>query len=179
MATARTKANTTRRNGGRLSRPQTRSASSGTEITESSEEYLAAIQRLIEEKGYARVSDIAQALAFSRPSVSIMVQRLARHGYLKYERYRGLTVTEKGRRVAREIRGRHATLGRFFALLGLTRREVSANVEGMGHRATPSLLSRLERVASYWEGHPSQLRQALAAPEAERKTRAPVSASKA
>ena len=47
-------------------------------------------------KGYARVTDIAQALELNRSTVSNMVRRLAKRGYVNYERYRGFTLTAEG-----------------------------------------------------------------------------------
>ena len=62
----------------------------------SREDYLERIHELIEEKGYARSVDIARALEISQSSVTSMVQKLAKEGLLNYEKYRGLTLTEKG-----------------------------------------------------------------------------------
>ena len=134
------------------------SAHAHSGITESNEDYLETIQNLIETKGYARVSDIADALGLTRPSVSIMVKRLGAQGYLKYERYRGLTVTAKGRRVARDIQHRHDTLSAFFGQLGLPKKEINLNVEGIEHHVTPALLNRLTALVGYWERNPAKLR---------------------
>src|SRR5262245_50544297 len=70
----------------------------------STEDYLERINELFESKGYARVVDIATNLQVSQPSVTAMVQRMADAGYLKYEKYRGILLTEKGRLVARRIK---------------------------------------------------------------------------
>src|SRR5436309_13876297 len=83
------------------------------------EDYLERIHELIEQKGYARVVDIASSLKVKQASVTSMVQKLAEAGYLEYEKYRGLVLTDKGREVARKIQSRHATLSRFFSLFGL------------------------------------------------------------
>src|SRR5215470_2027598 len=84
--------------------------------SQSAEDYLERIHELIEEKGYARVVDIASSLKVKQASVTSMVQKLAEAGYLKYEKYRGLILTGKGREVARKIQNRHETLSRFFSL---------------------------------------------------------------
>src|SRR5205814_8930131 len=86
---------------------------------QSAEDYLERIHELIEEKGYARVVDIASSLQVKQASVTSMVQKLAEAGYLEYEKYRGLLLTDKGRDVARKIQNRHTTLSRFFSLFGL------------------------------------------------------------
>src|SRR5437763_11363825 len=87
--------------------------------SQSAEDYLERIHELIEEKGYARVVVIASSLKVKQASVTSMVQKLGELGYLKYEKYRGLILTDKGRAVARRIQTRHATLSRFFSLFGL------------------------------------------------------------
>ena len=74
--------------------------------SQSAEDYLERIHELIEEKGYARVVDIASSLKIKQASVTSMVQKLAEAGYLKYEKYRGLIMTERGVDVARRIRTR-------------------------------------------------------------------------
>ena len=86
----------------------------------SAEDYLERIHELIEEKGYARAVDIARALNISQPSVTAMVQKLAEEGWLNYEKYRGLTLTEKGLSLARSIQERHKILRRFLSLLGVS-----------------------------------------------------------
>ncbi|HEU5124881.1 MAG TPA: MarR family transcriptional regulator, partial [Verrucomicrobiae bacterium] len=87
--------------------------------SQSAEDYLERIHELIEQKGYARVVDIASSLKVKQASVTVMVQKLAEAGFLKYEKYRGLVMTDEGRAVAQTIQNRHATLSRFFSLLGL------------------------------------------------------------
>src|SRR5436309_9331404 len=97
--------------------------------SQSAEDYLERIDELIEEKGYARVVDIASSLKVKQASVTSMVQKLGEAGYLKYEKYRGLILTDKGREVARSIRSRHETLSRFFSLFGLNAKTQRADIE--------------------------------------------------
>src|SRR3989475_307543 len=87
--------------------------------SQSAEDYLERIHELIEEKGYARVVDIASSLQVKQASVTSMVQKLGELGYLNYEKYRGLVLTEKGKRIACSIQKRHETLSRFFSLFRL------------------------------------------------------------
>src|SRR5256885_4459382 len=113
---------------------------------QSAEDYLERIHELIEEKGYARVVDIASSLQVKQASVTSMVQRLGELGYLNYEKYRGLVLTEKGRRVACNVHRRHATLSRFFSLLGLDQQIQKSDIEGIEHHlslATVEVLADL------------------------------------
>ncbi|MDD5199318.1 MAG: transcriptional regulator MntR [Terrimicrobiaceae bacterium] len=138
-------------------------------LTVSAEDYLERIHELIETKGYARVSDIAALLELTRPTVSIMVQRLSRDGYIVYEKYRGLTLTPLGAEAARRIRTRHVLLTEFLGMLGLDRSVISRDVEGIEHHVSPGTLEKLERLVDHWKRHPARLRAALTAVSGPRK----------
>ena len=105
------------------------------ERSESTEDHLERIQELVDRKGYARVSDIADTLGLSKSAVSNMVRRLAARGFVNYEKYRGFTLTPQGRAVASHIKVRHQTLTEMLNLLGLSPDDGAGG--GGGHR-TPS-----------------------------------------
>jgi len=128
-------------------------------ISTSVEDYLERIYELIEEKGYARASDIATALELSRPSVSAMVQRLDKLGFLTYEKYRGLSLTAKGEEVARRIQRRHVILTEFLTLLDLDRNIIAKDVEGIEHHVSSETLAKIERLIEYWEAEPAELKK--------------------
>ena len=129
--------------------------------SQSAEDYLERIHELIEEKGYARVVDIASSLNVKQASVTSMVQKLGEAGYINYEKYRGLILTEKGREVARKVQQRHETLSRFFSLLGLDARTQQADIEGIEHHLSPATVECLADLAQYFEEHPEVLRNFL------------------
>ena len=68
--------------------------------TDRMEDYLEVIYELIKKKGYATQSDISESFNVSLPSVTKMLQRLDESKYLKYEKYRGINLTEEGIEVA-------------------------------------------------------------------------------
>ena len=119
-----------------------------TSPTQSAEDYLERIHELIEAKGYARVVDIASSLKVRQASVTSMVQKLGRAGFVKYEKYRGLILTDKGREVARNIQSRHATLRRFFSLFGLDAETQRADIEGIEHHLSEETLAAFARFVS-------------------------------
>src|SRR5205814_5698637 len=106
--------------------------------SQSAEDYLERIHELIEEKGYARVVDIASSLKVRQASVTSMVQKLGEAGYLNYVKYRGLVLTDQGRDVARRIQQRHATLSRFFSLFGIDADTQQSDIEGIEHHLSPA-----------------------------------------
>ncbi len=126
--------------------------------SQSAEDYLERIHELIEEKGYARVVDIASSLKVKQASVTSMVQKLAEAGYLKYEKYRGSILTEKGRAVARKIRDRHETLSRFFSLFGLDVETQRDDIEGIEHHLSPETVEIVADLAQFFEARPEMLR---------------------
>ena len=119
--------------------------------SQSAEDYLERIHELIERKGYARVVDIASSLKVRQASVTNMVKKLGEAGFLKYEKYRGLVMTDKGREVARRIQSRHATLSRFFSLFGLDAETQRLDIEGIEHHLSPATLQMLPHT-SFFEG---------------------------
>ena len=129
--------------------------------SQSAEDYLERIHELIEEKGYARVVDIASSLKVKQASVTSMVQKLGELGYLNYEKYRGLILTEKGRAVACKIQQRHETLSRFFSLFGLDRETQQRDIEGIEHHLSPATVNVIADLASFFEDNPEILQRFL------------------
>lgn len=125
--------------------------------SQSAEDYLERIHELIEEKGYARVVDIASSLKVKQASVTSMVQKLGEAGYLKYEKYRGLILTSRGREVARRIQQRHETLSRFFSVFGLDAETQRRDIEGIEHHLSAETLEVLAALARFFEQNPAVL----------------------
>jgi DtxR family transcriptional regulator, manganese transport regulator len=125
--------------------------------SESSEDHLERIQELVEKKGYARVADLAASLHLSTSAVSNMVRRLARRGFVNYERYRGFTLTPTGRQVAQHVKARHKTLTEFLELLGLDSDTVGREVEDVEHHLRPETLEIFSQLVRFWRAHPAQL----------------------
>jgi Mn-dependent DtxR family transcriptional regulator len=127
--------------------------------TRAVEDYLEQIHNLIESKGYARVVDIAQNLGISQASVTNMIQKLDAEGYLVYERYRGVTLTDEGRRVGQEIAKRHDVLKRLLQRFGLDAETVHRDVEGMEHHISRQTLQVLTLILEELEGNAELMRK--------------------
>ena len=98
------------------------------------------------------------SLNVRQASVTNMVKKLGQSGYLKYEKYRGLVMTDKGREVARKIQNRHATLSRFFSLFSLDAETQQLDIEGIEHHLSPATLEMLADLAKFFEENPAVLR---------------------
>lgn len=124
----------------------------------SREDYLERIYELIEEKGYARSVDIARALEISQSSVTSMVQKLAKEGLLNYEKYRGLTLTEKGLEVARSIQERHQILKKFLSQIGVPAAIQERDIEGIEHHLSDETVKALAKLSDTLDQHPELMK---------------------
>ncbi|MDN4495453.1 transcriptional regulator MntR [Ureibacillus aquaedulcis] len=111
--------------------------------TPSMEDHIEQIYLLIENKGYARVSDIAEALSVLPSSVTKMVQKLDKDGYLVYEKYRGLTLTSKGEKLGKRLVKRHELLEQFLKLIGVDEERIYEDVEGIEHHLSWNSIDRI------------------------------------
>ena len=86
---------------------------------ESAEMYLETIYTLSLNSTSVRSIDVAEALNYSRPSVSRAVGLLKKDGYLLMDEEGFLTLTEEGRALAERIYERHTMLTAALEALGV------------------------------------------------------------
>lgn len=125
--------------------------------TPSMEDYIEQIYLLIENKGYARVSDIAEALNVHPSSVTKMVQKLDKREYLIYEKYRGLILTTKGKKLGKRLVYRHELLEQFMEIIGVDKENIYNDVEGIEHHLSWNAIDRIGDLVQYFEERPDRL----------------------
>ncbi|MBU9724182.1 MULTISPECIES: transcriptional regulator MntR [Bacillaceae] len=125
--------------------------------TPSMEDYLERIYSLIEDKGYARVSDIAEALEVHPSSVTKMVQKLDKSQYLVYEKYRGLVLTPKGKKIGKRLVYRHELLESFMKMIGVNDEFIYNDVEGIEHHLSWDAIDRIGDLVQYFDETPERL----------------------
>lgn len=123
-------------------------------LTESAEDYLECISNLMRKNGFASVSDVAESLDLIRPSVSLMIKRLATMGYLKREPYRGFVLTPKGEEIAEGIQRRHTLLTELFVQIGLDPAQFQDDIEGLEHHISETALQRFHELVQHLKAHP-------------------------
>ncbi len=89
-------------------------------IQESAENYLETILILNRRNGHVRAIDIAVALEFSKPSVSIAMKHLRENGYIEVDGRGHITLTPAGAEIAERIYERHAFLSDWLGHITLT-----------------------------------------------------------
>jgi Mn-dependent DtxR family transcriptional regulator len=121
--------------------------------TDRMEDYLEVIYELVQQKGYATTVDISSYLNVSSPSVTKMMQKLDETGYLIYEKYRGIKLTNEGIRIARNIRNRHGLLAEFFMIIGVDEETDNNDAEGIEHHLHPETMKKLEEFINELKKH--------------------------
>jgi Mn-dependent DtxR family transcriptional regulator len=126
---------------------------------EATEDYLEAIDSLIDEKGFAASVDIAERLNVSKPTVTSMVKKLDREGFLIHEKYRGIKLTEKGKRLAEEMQNRHQLITSFLMLFGVRESVARQDAERIEHGLHPDTLDKLGAFTEYVLSNPELIRK--------------------
>lgn len=112
---------------------------------EHAEDYVQIIDSLIQERGEARVVDIAQRMAVSNVAVSKAVQRLQRDGLVTSEPYRSIFLTNDGKQLADDARNRHALVQSFLEAIGVPSASADSDAEGIEHHISNDTLDAMER----------------------------------
>jgi DtxR family Mn-dependent transcriptional regulator len=114
------------------------------------EDYLKAIWG-IAGSGVASTKEVAERLSIAPPSVTNMFVRLREMGLVEYERYRGVSLTERGRGEAMRLLRRHRLIETFLVEhLGYSWQEVHEEAERLEHAVSDGFTERLAEFL----GHP-------------------------
>src|SRR5260370_2666658 len=116
-----------------------------------------AIYRLSHEKGYASTVDLSDMLQVKPPTVSTMVGNLAKKGYLVHEPYRGMKLTEKGKKAAKSVISRHGIISEFLALIGVEEGTPHQDTEGIEHYIQPITVHKIAKLVEFLRQHPRQM----------------------
>jgi len=121
------------------------------EVTAVIEEYLEGIYRLQEKSGVARTSDIVQLLQVVPGTVTNTVERLEKEGLVTHEPYKGVKLTEKGRKIALHVIRRHRLSERLLTdILHVKWSEAHKAACRLEHGITSDIIKKLEKAL----GHP-------------------------
>ena len=114
--------------------------------TETEENYIKAIYKITEKnQGSANTTAIANHLSTSPASVTDMLKRLSEKEYFHYEKYKGVYLTSKGKRMATKLLRRHRLWEVFLVdKLGFSWDEVHEIAEKLEHIDSDLLISRLD-----------------------------------
>lgn len=132
-------------------------AEGGGALTESQQMYLKAAYLIQQEKGAARVTDIARRLGVIKASVTAAMQALARRGLLNHAPYDLITLTDRGKTLAAGILRRYEAMRSFLiAVLGLDEKSAGEDACLLEHRVSDEVYRRLIDFVDCFETCPRQ-----------------------
>ena len=114
------------------------------------ENYLKALFALANEAGEVGISDLSNHLAVSKPSVNSMAKALQQDGFLKYEKYKPLKLTSKGKKIAALVVRKHRLTEMFLVeQMGFGWDEVHDIAEQVEHVKAPAFFDRMDELVGF------------------------------
>ena len=122
-------------------------------LHESAEMYLETIYTLSQNKSAVRSIDVAEALNYSRPSVSRAVGLLKQAGYLEVDENGFLNLTGLGRSTAEDIYERHTILSAALMALGVDEETAAEDACKIEHVISEKTLAAIKtHMTQYGKG---------------------------
>lgn len=122
--------------------------------------YLKYIYLEEEAQGYARACKLSEALGVTRSTVALTFRDLKERGYITYERYSPIRLTEKGRAIAAELVRKNKIIKHFFSsVLDLDEKMADKIACELEHVISEAVLGRLARFEGHIALHQSFWRQ--------------------
>jgi DtxR family Mn-dependent transcriptional regulator len=119
-------------------------------LTEAIQHYLREIYKLGEGGSPVSVTALAKAQGVSAASASAMVKKLAALGLAEHARYRGVSLTAAGERVALEVIRHHRLLELYLAeTLGVHVDDVHEEADRLEHAISEELEARIDRALGF------------------------------
>lgn len=115
---------------------------------ENTSDYLEIIADLIDEKGEARLVDLAERLGVSKATANRKVATLQRDGLVKSEPYRSIFLEPRGRQIAEESKARHITVLEFLLAIGVSPQVAEFDSEGIEHHVSKETLNIFEKITA-------------------------------
>lgn len=120
---------------------------------ETAEDYTEAIMQLVEQRGQARVRDLAAMMGVSHVTVSRILGRLRECGLVETEPYKPVTLTPEGRRMAAAARRSHEVVLEFLVALGVKPDQAEIDAEGIEHHVSDATIRAMQRHTARLRGN--------------------------
>ena len=118
------------------------------------EDYVEEIARMHARLGEARSSDLAGRFGVSAAAVSKVITKLKREGLVEARPYRGIFLTDAGRKMAERIAYRHDVVLRTLIALGVPYNLARSDTEGIEHHCSEKTVEAMCRFLERGEDTP-------------------------
>ncbi|HIE32192.1 MAG TPA: metal-dependent transcriptional regulator [Methanosarcinales archaeon] len=123
-------------------------------LSRKAEDYLEGILNITEEKGYARIKDIAVTLGVRPPSVVEMVDRLNKKGLVEYRKYDGVKLTEEGKDIALSVKDRHDIIKSFLEIINVPEKIADEDACTMEHELHTITTTQIKNLVIFVKNAP-------------------------
>jgi Mn-dependent DtxR family transcriptional regulator len=113
------------------------------------EEYLEVIYSIQKKKKIVHTNDVATTLQVNPASVTEMFGKLTKEEYINYEKYSGVNLTDKGKKIAIMLKKRHETLKHFLELLGVDKKIADSDACKIEHNVHPKTIDKLRKFVEF------------------------------
>ena len=100
---------------------------------ESQEDYLEKILQISQKKETVHAIDIAREMSFSKPSVSVAMNKLKEQGYIEINEKGEITLTKSGLAIAEKTLEKHIILTKMLLYLGVDEKTAMEDACKMEH----------------------------------------------
>jgi DtxR family Mn-dependent transcriptional regulator len=120
-------------------------------ISKRHEDLLEAIYEVSEQKGYAKSRDIAAALSITPATVTDGFKRLSDAGFVHYEPYGGVTLTDTGTLIAKRTQRSHQILDKLLRMAGVPPETADTDACIMEHGLSRDSFIALKGIVTFIE----------------------------
>jgi Mn-dependent DtxR family transcriptional regulator len=113
------------------------------------EEYIEVIFSIQGTKNIVHTNDVASVLNVNPASVTEMFGKLTNEGFINYEKYSGVNLTLKGKKIAIMLKNRHETLKHFLEILGVDKDIANDDACKIEHNVNPKTVDKLRKFVKF------------------------------
>ena len=129
-------------------------------LSASLEDYLEAIYQIVQRKGFAQSSQVAEYLKVGKSSVSWALNQLGERALINHSPYEAITLTERGEAVGRRVASRHQQIKEFLReVLSLSEQVAESNACRLEHVLDREVLERMGEFMAFMDNCPRAGRQ--------------------
>jgi len=122
---------------------------SDNRLSSKAEDYLRAIYETVARKGFVRIKDLARELGVKPPTVVEMMKKLDAQKLVIYEKYSGVTLTDRGKHIAEIIEKRHETFREFLEILLVPKDTALKDAHVLEHQLQSKTILQFSRFVDF------------------------------
>ncbi len=129
----------------------------GSLLTPCEEDYVEMMYRMYLQSLPIKVNNLANSLNVKPPSVTKMIRKLSLKNIIYFEKYKYITLSNKGLEVGKFLIDRHNTIKKFLEILRVDV-DINKETEKIEHTLSNETLSKINSLIIFFENHKNTLK---------------------